>query len=55
VPDAVVVALVGHESAAMSHRYTNVGKEALSALPNRFPKFENRTNDGCALHDNEPH
>jgi integrase len=31
VPDAVVMALVGHESAAMSHRYTHVGKEALSS------------------------
>ncbi len=29
VPDAVVQALVGHESAAMSHRYTHVGREAL--------------------------
>ena len=29
VPDAVVMALVGHESSAMSHRYTHVGKEAL--------------------------
>ena len=39
VPDAVVMALVGHESAAMSHRYTHVGKEALSrAAPNHFPK-----------------
>jgi integrase len=25
VPDSVVMALVGHESAAMSHRYTHVG------------------------------
>ena len=30
VPDAVVMALVGHESSAMSHRYTHVGKGALS-------------------------
>ena len=29
VPDSVVMALVGHESTAMSHRYTHVGKEAL--------------------------
>jgi hypothetical protein len=27
--DAVVMALVGHESAAMSQRYTHVGKESL--------------------------
>ena len=30
MPDAVVMALVGHESSAMSHRYTHVGKEALA-------------------------
>jgi hypothetical protein len=28
--DAVVMALVGHESAAMSQRYTHVGKESLN-------------------------
>jgi site-specific recombinase XerD len=47
VPDAVVMALVGHESSAMSHRYTHVGKEALAALRSHFPKSENRTNAGC--------
>ena len=35
VPDSVVQALVGHESAAMSHRYTHVGKEALSKAAGR--------------------
>ena len=30
VPDAVVMALVGHSSAAMSRHYTHVGKEALA-------------------------
>lgn len=37
IPDAVVMALVGHESSAMSRHYTHVGKEALikaaAALP----------------------
>jgi integrase len=37
VPDAVVMALVGHESAAMSHRYTHVGKEALSRAAQSLP------------------
>ena len=41
VPDAVVMALVGHESAAMSHRYTHVGKEALSKAAKSCPKSEN--------------
>jgi integrase len=38
VPDAVVMALVGHESAAMSHRYTHVGKEALARAAKTFPE-----------------
>jgi integrase len=29
-PDAVVMALVGHESTAMGQRYTHVGKESLN-------------------------
>jgi integrase len=36
IASAVVMALVGHESAAMSQRYTHVGKESLNkaaALP----------------------
>jgi integrase len=37
VPDAVVMALVGHESTAMSHRYTHVGKEALSRAAKTLP------------------
>jgi hypothetical protein len=37
VPDAVVIALVGHESSAMSHRYTHIGKEALSRAAKTFP------------------
>jgi integrase len=37
VPDAVVMALVGHESAAMSHRYTHVGKEALANAAKTLP------------------
>jgi integrase len=39
VPDAVVMALVGHESAAMSHRYTHVGKEALSRAARSLPEI----------------
>jgi integrase len=38
VPDAVV-ALVGHESAAMSHRYTHVGKEALAKAAGSLPEI----------------
>jgi integrase len=39
VPDAVVMALVGHESAAMSHRYTHVGKEALARAAESLPEI----------------
>ena len=39
VPDAVVMALVGHESTAISHRYTHVGKEALARAAKTFPEI----------------
>ena len=39
VPDSVVQALVGHESAAMSHRYTHVGKEALARAAKTLPEI----------------
>jgi integrase len=39
IPDAVVMALVGHESAAMSHRYTHVGKEALARAAKSLPEI----------------
>jgi hypothetical protein len=39
VPDAVVMALVGHESAAMSHGYTHVGKEALARAARSLPEI----------------
>jgi site-specific recombinase XerD len=39
VPDSVVQALVGHESAAMSHRYTHVGKEALAKAARSLPEI----------------
>jgi site-specific recombinase XerD len=39
IPDAVVMELVGHESAAMSHRYTHVGKEALSKAAKSLPEI----------------
>ena len=39
IPDAVVMALVGHESAAMSHRYTHVGKDALAKAAKSLPEI----------------
>lgn len=39
IPDAVVMAMVGHSSASMSHRYTHVGKEALSKAPASLPQL----------------
>ena len=38
VPDAVVMALVGHESSAMSYRYTHVGKDALARAAKTLPE-----------------
>ena len=39
IPDAVVMALVGHESAAMSHRYTHVGNESLVKAADALPEL----------------
>ena len=39
VPDSVVMALVGHENSAMSHRYTHVGKEALAKAAKTLPEL----------------
>jgi integrase len=39
IPDAVVMALVGHESTAMSQRYTHVGKEALAKAASSLPEI----------------
>jgi integrase len=39
VPDAVVQALVGHESAAMSAHYTHVGREALARAAATLPEI----------------
>ena len=39
VPDAVVQALVGHESSAMNHRYTHVCKEALAKAAKTLPEI----------------
>jgi integrase len=39
VPDAVVMALVGDESAAMRHRDTRVGKEALTRAAESLPEI----------------
>jgi integrase len=38
IPDAVVMALVGHESAAISQRYTHVGLEALQRAAESLPE-----------------
>ena len=37
VPDAVVMALVGHDTVAMSQHYTHVGKEALENAASKMP------------------
>ena len=39
IPDAVVMAMVGHSSTAMSHRYTHVGKEALQRATQSLPEI----------------
>ena len=39
IPDAVVMALVGHESAAISQRYTHVGKESLAKAAATLPEL----------------
>ena len=33
------MALVGHESSAISHRYTHVGKEALARAAESLPEI----------------
>jgi site-specific recombinase XerD len=35
----VVIALVGHETAVMSHCYTHVGKEALAKAAGSLPEI----------------
>jgi len=39
VPDATVMALVGHETLAMSSHYTHVGKESLESAVSSLPSF----------------
>jgi integrase len=39
IPDAVVMALVGHETVAMSQRYTHVGKESLAKAAATLPEL----------------
>jgi integrase len=41
VPDAAIMALVGHDSVAMSAHYTHVGKDALEKAANALPDFSN--------------
>jgi integrase len=43
VPDAVVMALVGHDSRAMSAHYTHVGKEALAKAARSLPEILSRS------------
>jgi integrase len=37
VPDAAIMALIGHDSVAMSQHYTHVGRDALEKATNAFP------------------
>jgi integrase len=37
IPDAVIMELVGHDSAAMSARYTSIGKESLAKAQEAMP------------------
>jgi hypothetical protein len=46
-PMPPVMALVGHESSAMSHRYTHVGKEALSRAAATLPENLNHLCRTC--------
>ncbi len=39
IPDSVVMALVGHDSAAMSRHYTHVGKESLARATDSLPEI----------------
>jgi integrase len=39
VPDAVIMAMVGHDSAAMSQRYTAIGKESLAKAQEAMPEI----------------
>ncbi|HET9377509.1 MAG TPA: tyrosine-type recombinase/integrase [Chthoniobacterales bacterium] len=39
IPDAVIMELVGHDSAAMSARYTSIGKESLAKAQEAMPKL----------------
>jgi hypothetical protein len=38
-PDVVVMALVRHESTAISHRYTHVGLDALQRAADSLPEL----------------
>ena len=37
IPDAVIMELVGHDSAAMSARFTSIGKESLAKAQEAMP------------------
>jgi hypothetical protein len=40
IPDPAIMALVGHDSVAMSQHYTHVGREALEKAANALPDIE---------------
>lgn len=40
IPDAAIMALVGHDSVAMSQHYTHIGREALEKAADAFPDIE---------------
>jgi hypothetical protein len=39
VPDAVVQAMIGHDSEAMHQHYIGVGQEAMKAAANSLPQL----------------
>jgi site-specific recombinase XerD len=39
VPDAAIMALVGHDSVMMSQHYTHIGRDALERAANALPDF----------------
>ena len=52
-PDAVVMALVGHEAVRQSDHYTHVGKESLAKAAAALPKLRLRPSERCPNCDTE--
>jgi site-specific recombinase XerD len=46
IPDAAIMALIGHDTVAMSQHYTHVGREALEKAANAFPDITHSAFDG---------